>query len=62
MKPEAFLLWRKFEIDCLFSLEKTKLQEDLIVTFQYVKSSTEKLERDSLLESVVIGKGEMGLS
>ncbi|GAB0177781.1 mitochondrial enolase superfamily member 1 [Grus japonensis] len=46
----------------LFSLEKRRLQGDLIVAFQYLKGPTGKLERDCLSGSVVTGQGGMGLS
>ena len=37
----------------LFSLQKRRLQGDLIVTFQDLKGPTGKLERDFLKEQVV---------
>ncbi|GAB0203619.1 mitochondrial enolase superfamily member 1 [Grus japonensis] len=46
----------------LFSLEKRRLQGDLIVAYQYLKGPTEKMERDCLSGSVVTGQGVMGLS
>ncbi|GAB0177948.1 mitochondrial enolase superfamily member 1 [Grus japonensis] len=41
----------------LFSLEKRRLQGDLIAAFQYLKGPTGKLERDCLSGSVVTGQG-----
>ncbi|GAB0192902.1 hypothetical protein GRJ2_001755500 [Grus japonensis] len=46
----------------LFSLEKRRLQGDLIVAFQYLKGPTGKMERDCLSGSAVTGQGGMGLS
>ncbi|GAB0181375.1 mitochondrial enolase superfamily member 1 [Grus japonensis] len=45
----------------LFSLEKRRLQGDLIAAFQYLKGPTGKLERDCLSGSAVTGQGVMGL-
>ncbi|GAB0177844.1 hypothetical protein GRJ2_000249700 [Grus japonensis] len=46
----------------LFSLEKRRLQGDLIAAFRYLKGPTGKLERDCLSGNVVIGHGVMALS
>jgi len=45
----------------LFSLEKRRLQGDLLATFQYLKGPTRKLERD-FLQSVVTGQSVVALS
>ncbi|GAB0181459.1 hypothetical protein GRJ2_000611200 [Grus japonensis] len=44
----------------LFSLEKRRLQGDLIVAYQYLKGPTGKLVRDCLSGSVVTGQGGNG--
>ncbi|GAB0183076.1 mitochondrial enolase superfamily member 1 [Grus japonensis] len=46
----------------LFSLEKRRLQGDLIAAFQYLKGPIRKMVRDCLSGSVVTGQGVMCLS
>ena len=46
----------------LFSLEKRRLQGDLIAVYQYLKGPTGKMERDCLSGSVVTGHGVMALN
>ncbi|GAB0179675.1 mitochondrial enolase superfamily member 1 [Grus japonensis] len=46
----------------LFSLEKRRLQGDLIAAFQYLKGPTGKMVRDCLSGNVVTGQGVIGLN
>jgi len=45
----------------LFSLEMSRLREDHIVGFQYLKGPARELERDFLQGHGVIGQGVMAL-
>lgn len=57
---EHFLYKHRLRRLCLFILEKRRLGGDHIGTFQYLKGSIGKPERDLLPEAVVIGQGIIG--
>jgi len=46
----------------LFSVEKRRLQEDLIMVFQYLKGTHRKMETNILARPVATGKGGMVLN